>query len=101
MIVRALPERVDDPPERCGADRTGRAVVRPGRAVEGKAHGPALTFLAPGANALDTDQTSRASGWMNCSKTFPPGVTYDIPYDTTRFIEVSIKEVDQDACAMR
>jgi HAE1 family hydrophobic/amphiphilic exporter-1/multidrug efflux pump len=24
---------------------------------------------------------------------FPPGVTYDIPYDTTRFVEVSIKEV--------
>ena len=27
------------------------------------------------------------------SKSFPPGVRYDIPYDTTRFIEVSIKEV--------
>ena len=27
------------------------------------------------------------------SKTFPPGVSYDVPYDTTRFIEVSIEEV--------
>ena len=27
------------------------------------------------------------------AKTFPPGVSYDIPYDTTIFIDVSIKEV--------
>ena len=27
------------------------------------------------------------------AKTFPPSVSYDIPYDTTKFIEVSIKEV--------
>src|SRR5206468_3974655 len=27
------------------------------------------------------------------AKSFPPGVKYDIPYDTTRFIEVSIHEV--------
>ncbi len=29
------------------------------------------------------------------SKSFPSGVRYDIPYDTTRFIEVSIREVVQ------
>ena len=29
----------------------------------------------------------------NLAKIFPPGVTYDIPYDTTRFVEVSIQEV--------
>ena len=29
------------------------------------------------------------------AKSFPPGVRYDIPYDTTRFIEVSIREVVQ------
>ena len=27
------------------------------------------------------------------AKSFPPGVSYDVPYDTTRFIEVSIQEV--------
>ena len=32
---------------------------------------------------------------MRSSKSFPPGVRYDIPYDTTRFIEVSIREVVQ------
>ena len=34
-----------------------------------------------------------ARKWTNWQKPFPPGVSYDIPYDTTIFIEVSIKEV--------
>ena len=51
-----------------------------------------LTFLSPGANALDTVKGVRKE--MDAvAKSFPPGVKYDIPYDTTRFIEVSIKEV--------
>ncbi len=51
-----------------------------------------LTFLAPGANALDTVRRTRAE-MDELAKSFPPGVFYDIPYDTTKFIEVSIKEV--------
>jgi len=51
-----------------------------------------LTFLSPGANALDTIRRARAQ-MDELAKNFPPGVSYDIPYDTTRFIEVSIKEV--------
>ncbi len=51
-----------------------------------------LTFLSPGANALDTVRRTRAE-MDELAKDFPPGVSYDIPYDTTKFIEVSIKEV--------
>jgi len=51
-----------------------------------------LTFLAPGANALDTVKRVRKE-MDELAKSFPPGVKYDIPYDTTRFIEVSIEEV--------
>jgi hydrophobe/amphiphile efflux-1 (HAE1) family protein len=51
-----------------------------------------VTFLAPGANALDTVRGTRVV-MDKLAKDFPPGVSYDIPYDTTRFIEVSIKEV--------
>jgi hydrophobe/amphiphile efflux-1 (HAE1) family protein len=51
-----------------------------------------LTFLAPGANALDTVRRIRHE-MDELAKTFPSGMAYDIPYDTTRFIEVSIKEV--------
>ena len=51
-----------------------------------------LTFLSPGANALDTVKRVR-NEMDELSKSFPAGVSYDIPYDTTRFIEVSIQEV--------
>ncbi|MDP1769972.1 MAG: multidrug efflux RND transporter permease subunit [Nitrospirota bacterium] len=51
-----------------------------------------LTFLAPGANALDTIRRTRAQ-MDELAKNFPSGVSYDVPYDTTRFIEVSITEV--------
>jgi HAE1 family hydrophobic/amphiphilic exporter-1/multidrug efflux pump len=51
-----------------------------------------LTFLAPGANALETVKRIRHE-MEQVAKTFPQGVSYDIPYDTTFFIEVSIREV--------
>lgn len=51
-----------------------------------------LTFLAPGANALDTARRIKAE-MENLTKSFPAGVSYDIPYNTTAFVEVSIKEV--------
>ncbi len=51
-----------------------------------------LTFLAPGANALDTVRRVREE-MDQLSKIFPAGVSADIPYDTTTFIDVSIREV--------
>jgi multidrug efflux pump len=51
-----------------------------------------LTFLSPGGNALDTVKRVRTE-MAEVAKSFPPGVSWDIPYDTTRFIEVSIHEV--------
>ena len=51
-----------------------------------------LTFLAPGANALDTVRRVREET-DKLAKSFPAGVSYDIPYDTTTFIDVSIREV--------
>lgn len=51
-----------------------------------------LTFLSPGANALDTSKGIRQE-MDRLARSFPAGVSYDVPYDTTTFIEVSIKEV--------
>jgi HAE1 family hydrophobic/amphiphilic exporter-1/multidrug efflux pump len=51
-----------------------------------------LTFLSPGANALETVKRVREE-MKSLVKIFPAGVSYDIPYDTTRFIEVSIQQV--------
>ena len=50
------------------------------------------TFLQPGANALEVAQ--RVRDRMAELKTgFPEGVGYGIPFDTTRFVDASIKEV--------
>jgi multidrug efflux pump len=92
LIVRALPDgsiiRLKDVAKiELGAqsyDLEGR--------FKGKPTTFLLTFLSPGANALDAVKHIRQQ-MDELSKSFPPGVRYDIPYNPTRFIEVSIKEV--------
>ena len=49
-------------------------------------------YLQPGANALDTADAV-SSTLARLSQRFPEGMTYKIPYDTTKFVRVSIKEV--------
>ncbi|WP_372875837.1 efflux RND transporter permease subunit [Pseudomonas sp.] len=49
-------------------------------------------YLQPGANALDTADAV-SSTLERLSQRFPEGMTYKIPYDTTKFVRVSIKEV--------
>jgi multidrug efflux pump len=49
-------------------------------------------FQAPGSNALALSQSVRAV-MERASKTFPPGVAYDIVYDPTRFVQTSIEKV--------
>jgi HAE1 family hydrophobic/amphiphilic exporter-1/multidrug efflux pump len=92
MIVRAYPDgsmvRLKDVAQvELGAqsyDLEGRWNGRPNTFI--------LTFLSPGANALDTIRRVREE-MDNLAVSFPAGVSYDIPYDTTTFIDVSIKEV--------
>ena len=50
-------------------------------------------FLAPGANALDVAQAVK-DRVAQLSRRFPSGVDYDIPFDTTRFVAASIREVE-------
>ena len=49
-------------------------------------------YLQPGANALETAELVN-NKMQELSKNFPDGVTYEIPYDTTLFVNVSIHEV--------
>src|SRR5687768_11937204 len=49
-------------------------------------------YLQPGANALEVADLVRAR-MRELAPGFPPGVAYDIPFDTTRFVDASIKEV--------
>lgn len=49
-------------------------------------------FLQPGANALNVADGVKAK-LKELSKSFPDGMQYAVPYDTTEFVSVSIKEV--------
>lgn len=56
---------------------------------------PAAGFavmLLPGANALNVAEAVR-SKMGELSASFPPGVTWFVPYDTTDFVKISIEEV--------
>ena len=48
--------------------------------------------LAPGANALETAKAVKAK-MAELAKFFPKGVDWVVPYDTSRFVEISIREV--------
>ncbi len=60
--------------------------------LDGKPTIGIAVFLQSGANALDVAKGARAA--MNeLAKSFPQGVSYIIPFDTTTFVEESIHEV--------
>jgi HAE1 family hydrophobic/amphiphilic exporter-1 len=49
-------------------------------------------FQLPDANALDVAERVKAK-LAELATGFPPGLAYTIPFDTTRFVEASIREV--------
>lgn len=61
-------------------------------AFNGETTVPLGVYLQPGANALDAAQQVKDT-LQKLSERFPNGLTYAVPYDTTRYIEVSIREV--------
>jgi multidrug efflux pump len=48
--------------------------------------------LAPGSNALETSGAVKAR-MAELAQHFPKGIAWDVPYDTSRFVEISIREV--------
>jgi multidrug efflux pump len=60
--------------------------------LDGKQTSAVGVQLSPTANALGTAKAVRAK-LDELSKFFPPGVKYDIPYDTSKFVQISIEEV--------
>jgi The (Largely Gram-negative Bacterial) Hydrophobe/Amphiphile Efflux-1 (HAE1) Family len=48
--------------------------------------------VSPDGNALDVAKAVRAK-MEEMARYFPKGVAWDVPYDTTRFVDISIKEV--------
>jgi hydrophobe/amphiphile efflux-1 (HAE1) family protein len=60
----------------------------------GRQAGFIIVYLAPGANAVET-QRQITNYLEQAKKEFPTGLQYDIPYDSTRFVTTSIREVLQ------
>jgi HAE1 family hydrophobic/amphiphilic exporter-1/multidrug efflux pump len=60
--------------------------------VNGKSATLVGIFLQPGANAIATGELVRAT-MEPLARRFPAGLEYNVVYDTTRFVEVSIREV--------
>ncbi len=55
---------------------------------------PVGVFLTPGGNALSTAEIVKDK-MIELRDRFPAGIDYEIPYDTTKFVQVSINEVVQ------
>ncbi|MGC9351739.1 MAG: efflux RND transporter permease subunit, partial [Sulfurovum sp.] len=53
---------------------------------------PVALFLQSGANALETAEAAKRV-LAAAAERFPEGVSYEIPYDATKFVEISIQEV--------
>ncbi|HWW49049.1 MAG TPA: efflux RND transporter permease subunit [Xanthobacteraceae bacterium] len=49
-------------------------------------------FQSPGANAIDVAGSVRTK-MTELAKSFPPGIQFEIPFDTTTFVKASINEV--------
>jgi HAE1 family hydrophobic/amphiphilic exporter-1 len=70
-----------------GAQTYSETFTRDGKPAAGIA-----ISQTPGANALAVANAVRAR-MGELSKNFPQGITYGIPYDTTKFVKASIDEV--------
>ena len=53
---------------------------------------PIGVYLQPGANAIQVTKAVKAT-MERLSQRFPEDLKYDVPFNTTRFVEVSIEEV--------
>ncbi|MFA5081594.1 MAG: efflux RND transporter permease subunit [Hydrogenophilaceae bacterium] len=60
--------------------------------IDGQPAAAIAVRLSPGANALSTVTAVNAK-MDELAKFFPEGVSWIVPYDTSKFVEISIKEV--------
>ncbi len=92
IIVRALPDasllRIRD----VGRVELGAQNYAGFSRLDGKPFGNTIVYLSPGANAVETGKSIKAF-MEEAKKSFPPGVDYVIPYDSTMFVTTAITDV--------
>ncbi len=60
--------------------------------VDGQPTAAIAVRMAPGANALDTAKAVN-NRMTELAKYFPPSISWMVPYDTSTFVDISIREV--------
>jgi HAE1 family hydrophobic/amphiphilic exporter-1 len=60
--------------------------------VNGRPAAGIAVFQSPGANALNVEKEVRKR-MDELAKEFPPGLIFEVPFDTTKFVDEAIKEV--------
>ena len=60
--------------------------------IDGQPTAAIAVRMAPGANALDTAKAIKTR-MAELARYFPKGMDWVVPYDTSRFVEISIREV--------
>src|SRR5947199_4856345 len=60
--------------------------------VNGRPAAGIAIFQAPGANALNV-QTAVEKRMQELAREFPAGLVFEVPFDTTKFVDEAIKEV--------
>jgi len=60
--------------------------------IDGQPTAAIAIRMAPGANALDTAKAVNAR-MTELARYFPKGIDWIVPYDTSKFVEISIREV--------
>ena len=94
IILRANPEGAAVLVKDIGHSELGAQDYSVNGAINGKTTALIAIYQEYGANALDI-ATEVRSNLEKLSKRFPAGISYSIPYDTTTFIKVSIREVEK------
>jgi hydrophobe/amphiphile efflux-1 (HAE1) family protein len=94
IVIRALPDgsllRVGD----VGRVQLGAQDYANFNYWNKRAAGFIIVYLSPGANAVET-QRQVVKLMQEAKQSFPAGLEYAIPYDSTRFVTTSIREVIQ------
>jgi hydrophobe/amphiphile efflux-1 (HAE1) family protein len=92
IVVRAQPDsslvRVRD----IGRVELGAQTYSGFNRLNGKPSGSVIVFLSPGANAVETGNSVKKF-METAKKSFPPGMEYRFPYDSTMFVRAAISDV--------
>ena len=79
-------------PDRASIERLVRSILEQKMSPNGKPSANVIVYLSPGSNATETSEKVQAFV-AQAKKTFPAGIDYVIPYDSTMFVRAAIKDV--------